>query len=345
MQYGVRGSGMLQFRFARVRMGSVLALAAALAFFLAAGPARAHYENNPIPEVLGVKLGGDIRAYPGMEPARSFTDETITYERAADEHAVFNGIPVFAAGYNTYEHRISRIHFSVRPEYLAEVLNCLRREYGQFEDYGGKDFRWYDYYFKIAVYYYEEEDEYVVAFEYLPIIDKRESDNLNFHELEYDDVFLNTHIRNYKIMIPYNVLDQEARFTPGRMAHVRFPDSGQFKWGISKVAYITWHGIIYQVNAYFEAKDYEDILGKLREKYKAWNETAFSRRGNRCAWNLGEYQIILYLFGENDAQGIILYRYWPLARQVMIVEEQRQRLNVSTSGPGEEAAAHPQPPR
>lgn len=332
---------MLKFRLARVRACLALTLATVLALFLSAAPARAHYENNPIPEVLGVKLSGDIRDYPGMVPVKNFTDESITYERAADEQVTFNGIPVFAIGYNTYENRMSRIHFSIRPEYLADLLDYLTRVYGKFKEYEGKDYRWYDYYFEIAVYHYKQKDEYVAAFEYLPIIDKRTSDNLNFHELEYSNVFLNTHISGYKFMVAYDVLRQEVKFVPGMMIYARFLDSEQFKWGVSNIAYITWSGIIYQINAYFDPKDYESILSKLREKYRAWDETAFSQVGNYCTWDLGEYQIILDLFGDNNAQGIILYRYWPLARQARRAQEEYRRFNSSFSDLDVETAEAP----
>ena len=307
-----------------------LALLLAGAILPRPGLAQDDLPNNPIPEVLGVKLGGDIRDYPGMKPDRPFYDGSTIYERESDADITFAGVPITYSAYTVYENRISRIFFCIQPDNWEKLLTYFRRAYGEFQKDADGVYRWNDLYFDIDIEWRESIGEYIVAFRYLPMINRRKSERLGIQGLEFNNIYLNEPIAKYKgkVMLPYSFLKPEMDFAPGRMDYRRFVEDAPLGGRGSIVVYQTWMGIIYQIKVFFNMEEYDAVLAALREKYKQW-DSELTRDNDLYHWSLGEYEIILGQLEKDPEHGMITFRYWPLWRQATAAEEKYERLNKS----------------
>ena len=145
-------------------------------------------------------------------------------------------------------------------------------------------------------------------------------------------------------MLPYTYINPEIKFLAGQMSYQWLLEDKSFSGKDSIIVYETWFGRIYEIAVYFEHKDYESILAKLREKYKAWDETAFSRVGDYSHWEFGEYEIALDQYADYP-KAQLLYRYWPLAKMAKMAEEDYRRRNEAASDLGEKAPDAPEPSR
>ena len=297
------------------------------------GLAQDEFVNNPIPEVLGVKLGGDIRDYPGMAPTEPYFDGSTIYERESDEGITFADIPVVYSGYTVYENRISRIYFFIQSDNLEKILAYFRTTYGEFLKDDDGVYRWNDLYFCIDIEWRESTNRYIIAFRYYPLIEKRKSESLGIQGLEVNNIYLDEPIAKYKgkVMMPYSFLKPEMDFAPGRMDYRRFVEDASLGGRDSIVVYQTWVGIIYQIKVFFKMEEYENILAALREKYKQW-DSEVARDKDFYYWDLGEYEIIFGQLEKDPEHGRITFRYWPLCRQATAVEEEYKRLNNSIFG-------------
>ena len=297
------------------------------------GLAQDDFVNNPIPEVLGVKLGGDIRDYPGMAPDRPYYDGSTVYERESDAGITFEGIPVTYSAYTVYENRISRIYFCIQPDNWQKLLTYFRATYGEFRKDDDGVYRWNDLYFDIDIEWRDSTNKYFISFRHLPLINKRKSERLGIQGVEYNNIYLNEPIAKYKgkVMMPYSFLKPEMDFAPGRMDYRRFVEDAPLGGRDSIVVYQTWIGIIYQIKVFFRMEEYDNILAALREKYKQW-DPEFMRDGVLYHWSLGEYEIILGQLEKDPEHGMITFRYWPLWRQATVVEAEYERLNKSIFG-------------
>lgn len=296
------------------------------------GLAQDEFVNNPIPEVFGVKLGGDIRDYPGMAPARPFTDGSTIYERASDKGITFAGIPVTYSGYTVSENRISRIYFCIQPDNLEKILTHFRTTYGELEKDDDGIYIWRDLYFDIDIELRAAINKYIIAFRHLPMIEKYKSERLGIQGLECNNIYLNDPIVKYKdrAMLPYSFLKPEMDFAPGRMDYRSLLEDAKIGTEDSFVIYQTWKGTIYQIKIFFKMEEYDDILAALREKYKQW-DSEFRRDNDLYHWSLGEYEIILGQL-DDPGYGKLTFRYWPLWRQASAAEAEYERLNKSIFG-------------
>ena len=305
-----------------------LALLLAVLILPKPGLAQDDFVNNPIPEVLGVKLGGDIRDYPGMALREPFFDGSTLYEIESNESITFAGIPVTYPGCTVYENRISRIFFSIQPGNLEKILTYFRTTYGEFQKDDDGFYVWEDLYFGIDIEWRESTNKYIVSFRYFPLIEKRKSERLGIQGLEFNNIYLNDPIAKYKdeIIVPYSFLKPEMDFAPGCMDYRRALEDAKLGGKDSLVIYRTWKGIIYQIKVFFKVERYGDVLAALREKYKQW-DSEFERSGDLYCWELGEYQILLGQLEKDPEDGMITFLYKPLERQATIVEEEYKRLN------------------
>ena len=297
------------------------------------GFAQDEFVNNPIPEVLGVKLGGDIRDYPGMEPASPYFDGSTIYERESDAGITFAGIPVVYPGYTVYEDRISRIFFSIQPDNLEKILAYFGTAYGELQKDDDGTYIWNDFYFDIDITWRESTNRYIIAFRHLPMIEERKSERLGIQGLEFNNIYLNEPIAKYKgkVMLPYSFLKPEMDFAPGRMDYRRFVEDASLGGRGSMVIYQTWRGIIYQIKVFFKMEEYDNILAALREKYKQW-DSEFSGSDDFYYWNLGEYEMALGQLKKDPEDGRVTFLYKPLWRQATAAEEEYKRLNKSIFG-------------
>lgn len=293
------------------------------------GLARFDFPNNPIPEVFGVELGGDVRDYPGMTPTDSFDDYDMSYSRASDEDITFMDIPVSDVGYTIYEGRISRIFFFVEPGRLTELMAYFRTTYGELTKQVNGHYYWADSYYYIDIQWMQSEGKYGVLFRYCPVLEKQESKNLGINGLEYNNIYLNDPIAKYKnkVMLPRLILEPDMEFVPGWVDYWCIAEDRALVKSDSTVFYQTILGDVYQIIIPFKTERYDEIAAVFQEKYKQW-EGELIRNNTFYYWPLGEYEIIIYRQCEDDPQnGEVILRYMPLWRRAIDVAQEHERLN------------------
>ncbi len=270
-----------------------------------------------IPEVFGVKLGDDIQNYPGMREEKTYDDGTVNYTRAEDDGKTFEGVGTLTISYSTYEGRVAGVIFTFKSDDLDSIMKDISARYGDYRQIE-KNLLWDGDYFSISIEPYG--DNRIAYFVYTPLEDKMYSNIFGIHKLSCNDVYLNEHISNYKMMIPYIYFKPEEKYTPGTMDYYRLFDKNEF--GKHTVTmYRTYKGIIFTITVYFEKNKLNSILKILHKRYAGIEKMVFRRLENIWSWHFGEYIIRVYYRPEED-YSIIEFAYQPLLTQAKIAERE-----------------------
>lgn len=273
--------------------------------------------ESVVPEVFGIKLGADIRDYPGMKVRDKYDDGTVNYIHPKDAGRVFGKVETLDVAYATYKSKICAIIFTFKPDKLGRVLDQISSKYGKYELTDSGVYGWWEPYFSILV---EPHNKvYIVYFRYDPLMDKLHSDIFDVHSLSYNDIFLNEPINKYKFMIPYISIEPNYRFAPGVMFYYSPFNNGEFGKDVI-VIYHTYEGIISAITIYFRNDKLKTILDIIHKRYANLEEKVLRRHDNIWMWDLGEYAIrINYI--HDEANSIIEFGYWPLLVQEKIAAE------------------------
>ena len=81
-------------------------------------------DNEPMPVLLGLELGANIREYPELEPLGGEFPENW------GKGATYEGIPVYPRYYNVFNYKISAVSFLIKLKDFPRFRKIMRRKFG-----------------------------------------------------------------------------------------------------------------------------------------------------------------------------------------------------------------------
>ena len=191
----------------RVLEKLVVCLALLLAALARPLPALAVWgdNNEPMPVVLGLTLGGDIREHPELW---QYNMGLFFFPENWAKGATYEGIPVHPWCYNTFDYKISSVSFFIKVKDFPRFRKLMRRKFGN-EILRGEDrgyilapgYYWGKYEMEVWAQYPFEEDMVSMSFSYLPL---RGQDNVHhfgaLRTFTYHGVTLGRKVEDYPFL-------------------------------------------------------------------------------------------------------------------------------------------------
>ena len=165
--------------------------------------------NEPMPVLFGLTLGGDIREHPELE--QQYRSGWFDFPENWSKGATYEGISVHPRYYNTVEYKISSVVFSIKVKDFPRFRKLMRRKFGNeilrdeayypYEPFSG--YYWGKYEVEIWAPYPFKEDMVNIVFFYLPLYNQ---DSVAFHDnpdrFSYHGVTLNRKVEKYPFLHP-----------------------------------------------------------------------------------------------------------------------------------------------
>ncbi len=291
-----------------------LLLAAALAVTLTQPlPALAVWgdNNEPMPVVLGLTLGGDIREHPELEPRGDGFPENW------GKGATYEGIPVYPRYYNVFDYKISSVSFLIKVKDFPRFRKIMRRKFGNeiFHKPGvarTEGYHWGKYEVEIHAWDTTWKDMMQIKFSYLPLENQFHFKFENTPEnLTYHGVTLGQKVEEYPFLHP---IKEEA---PDIVYYQSDEPPLVFDYDYDPTVYVeseTWlayKGVIYSLELRGDKADSHFMDRELKNIYKLGDYEA------RVIYSTSELRLddyTIYFKGPGLTVTMHMPTYWNMLR-------------------------------
>ena len=131
--------------------------------------------NEPMPVVFGLELGGDIREHPELvvEP---YSTAAFDFPEDWGKGAMYEGIPVSPKNYRIFDYKIASVGFLIKVKDFSRFRELMRQKFGNemlrdenYEDIFLPGYYWGKYEVEIQARYPFMVDAVYISFSYLPL--------------------------------------------------------------------------------------------------------------------------------------------------------------------------------
>ena len=164
-------------------------------------------DNEPMPVLFGLELGGDIREHPELEQQNT---DKLDFPENWGKRATYEGISVYPRYYNTFEYKISSVSFYIKVKDFPRFRKLIRRKFGneilRDNDYDYTfmpGYYWGKYEVEIRARYPFEGDLVHISLSYLPLYEQYMLGSYKMPPIfTYHDVTLGIKVEEYPLLHP-----------------------------------------------------------------------------------------------------------------------------------------------
>ena len=233
--------------------------------------------NEPMPVVLGLELGGDIREHPELW---QYNMGLFFFPENWAKGATYEGIPVHPWCYNTFDYKISSVSFFIKVKDFPRFRKLMRRKFGN-EILRGEDrgyilapgYYWGKYEMEVVAVYPFEKGMVKIAFIYLPLDNQIEFGSGYIPDIfTYHGVTLGRKVEEYPFLHPIKEEAPDIVYYQSGEPPITFAEDRD--WQTAQVELKTWlayQGIIYSLELRGDNSEKHFMDQELIDMYKLEN--------------------------------------------------------------------------
>ena len=249
-----------------------LLLAALAAAFVRPLPALAVWGDNdePLPILFGMQLGGDISEHPELAQ-RSFT-----FPENWGRGATYEGIPVYPKSYDTFDYKISCVDLYIKVKDFPRFRKLMLQEFGNEILRGDEDrswtltsgYYWGKYDVEIYARYPFDKGMVRISFSYLPLDNLTEFGSGRLPDsFTYHDVTLGRKAEEYPFLHPIKEEAPDIVYYQSDEPPLVF-DTGYDTISAESETWLAYKGVIYSLELRGDKSDSHFMDRELANAYK-----------------------------------------------------------------------------